>query len=131
LDDIRAQVPGGTRISFQLRPPTFQGLLGDKKMAFGPRRQVALRTLARLKFLRGTALDPFGRAEVRRTERAILAHYRGLLEQLAGELSVESYDRACRLAELPDVVRGYESVKMRNVELYREQLRAEGVAVPF
>jgi len=131
LDEIRAQVPGGTKISFQLRPPTFQGLLGDKKMAFGPRRQVALKTVARLKFLRGTAFDPFGRAEVRRTERAMLEHYRNLLVELAGDLSVESYDRACRLAELPDVVRGYESVKMRNVELYREQLRAEGVAVTF
>jgi len=131
VEDVRAQVPGGTTMSFQLRPPILEPFLKGKKMAFGPRRQPALRTLARMKFLRGTALDPFARAEVRRLERAMLAHYRGLIADLTDGLSAASYERACRLAELPDVVRGYEGVKLRNVELYRQALTAEGVTPPF
>lgn len=31
---------------------------------------------------------------------------------------------AVALAELPDMVRGYEEVKLRNVARYREELRA-------
>ena len=128
---VRAQVPGGTTMSFQLRPPILEPYLKNKKLSFGPGRQPALKTLAKMKRLRGTRLDPFARTEMRRLERAIVAHYRGLLESLARELSPETYERATRIAALPDTVRGYESVKMRNIELYREQLRAEGVAVDF
>lgn len=131
LDDVRAQVPAGTRVTFQLRPPLFTRFLKERKLGFGPRLHVVLRLLARLRFLRGTALDPFGYAEVRRTERAMVRHYRSLLTMLADDLTAESYPRACRVAELPDVVRGFESVKLHNVETYRRQLRDEGVAVDF
>ena len=92
-----------------------------------PLAHFMLRLLATMKFLRGTVLDPFGRAHVRRTERALLAHYSALVDSLAAELTEESYARAVRLAELPDMVRGYENVKMRNVEAYREALAAEGI----
>ena len=131
LEEVRAQVPGATKVSFQLRPPSLARFLDGRKMSFGPRAQVSLRVLARMKFLRGTAFDPFGRAHVRRLERAMLAHYRDLLTGLADDLSADTYERACRLAELPDVVRGYESVKLANVERYRDALRAEGVEPSF
>jgi indolepyruvate ferredoxin oxidoreductase len=40
------------------------------------------------------------------------------------DLSGDRYDRAVRLAELPDVVRGYEEIKLRNVERFREEAAA-------
>jgi indolepyruvate ferredoxin oxidoreductase len=57
----------------------------------------AFRLLSRMKGLRGTALDPFGRAEVRRVERALIGEYRGLVEKAMAGLSPESYERAVKL----------------------------------
>lgn len=121
--------PDGT-VSYQLHPPMLRALGREKKIAMGPRSHVALRTLARMKGLRGTPLDVFGYAHVRRVERALRDHYRDLVDELASTLSLESYERAVRLAELPDVVRGYETVKLRNVADYVAQLRELGVEPP-
>jgi indolepyruvate ferredoxin oxidoreductase len=52
------------------------------------------------------------------------------MTELAAGLTPTSYDRAVQLAELPDLVRGYESVKLRNVERYAEALRELGVEPP-
>jgi indolepyruvate ferredoxin oxidoreductase len=79
-----------------------------------------------MKSLRGTALDPFGRAEVRRVERALPGEYRATIERTLDGLSLDTYERAVRAARLPDVIRGYEDIKLRNVEKYREEVRALG-----
>jgi indolepyruvate ferredoxin oxidoreductase len=76
--------------------------------------------------LRGGALDVFGRAEVRRVERALIDEYRTLIEKALAGLSPESYERAVKLAALPDVIRGYEDIKLRNVAKFREQVKALG-----
>ena len=91
------------------------------------KRQRPLGTLAKLKKLRGTPLDPFGRNEIRRTERALIAEYRELLDAVLAGLADGRIGEAERpavveLAGLPDMVRGYESVKMRNVEKYRAEV---------
>ena len=121
--------PDGT-VSYQLHPPMLRALGREKKIAMGPRSHVTLRALARMKRLRGTPLDVFGYAHVRRVERALRDHYRDLVEELAATLSAETYERAVRLAELPDLVRGYETVKLRNVADYVAQLRELGVEPP-
>jgi indolepyruvate ferredoxin oxidoreductase len=79
-----------------------------------------------MKGLRGTVLDPFGRAEVRRVERDLIAEYRALLEKAMAGLTPESYERAVRLANLPDLIRGYEEVKLENVRRFRDEVRALG-----
>ena len=43
-------------------------------------------------------------------------------EDLLPTLSGEHYDRAVALAELPDLIRGYEGVKLANVARYRARL---------
>jgi indolepyruvate ferredoxin oxidoreductase len=131
LAAVAGEVPGGSQVTFNLRPPAFAWFLGERKMRFGPRMHWMLRLLAMLRVLRGTPFDPFGRAHVRRVERAMRDHYRSLVEGLADGLSAEGYDRAVRLAGLPEVVRGYEGVKLRNVEAYRGLLRTEGVEPTF
>jgi indolepyruvate ferredoxin oxidoreductase len=64
--------------------------------------------------LRGTALDPFGRAEVRRVERALPGEYLSLVAAAPAEAAVA-------VAELADVVRGYEDIKLANVERFRDE----------
>jgi indolepyruvate ferredoxin oxidoreductase len=121
--------PGGT-VSFKLHPPVLRAMGRTKKLSFGPRSHGTLRALARMKSLRGTRADVFGYAHLRRVERDLRDHYRTMVTDLAATLDLAAYDRAVRLAELPDLVRGYESVKLRNVEQYVAALRELGVTPP-
>ncbi|GAA4085458.1 indolepyruvate ferredoxin oxidoreductase family protein [Nocardioides kongjuensis] len=122
--------PGGT-IAFKLHPPVLRAMGRKSKISFGPRSHGSLRALARMKSLRGTRADVFGYAHLRKVERELRDHYRTLVTDLASELGdAASYDRAVRIAELPDLVRGYESVKLRNVEEYAAAMRELGVTPP-
>jgi indolepyruvate ferredoxin oxidoreductase len=126
LAKTRAEHPGGV-VSFNLLPPVLSAMGRKKKVKFGPWSLVVLRLLATLKFLRGTAFDPFGRAHVRKVERALVAHYRDVVTGLVSALDPASYERAVEVAELPDMVRGYEHVKLRNVTAYRAELERLGL----
>ncbi|MFC4603957.1 indolepyruvate ferredoxin oxidoreductase family protein [Rhodococcus kronopolitis] len=130
LADVAAQVPGGENLTYKLHPPALRAVGRKKKIGLGPKSHVALKLLAKGKVLRGTRLDPFGYAHVRRVERELLAHYRVTVRELAAELTAESYARAAAVAALPDLVRGYESVKLGNVEVYREKLAEFGIDLP-
>ncbi|PWD44828.1 2-oxoacid ferredoxin oxidoreductase [Gordonia paraffinivorans] len=114
-------------VAVRLHPPTLRRLGMREKMSLGAWADRPLGTLAKLKKLRGTPLDPFGRNEIRRTERALIAEYRELLDAVLAGLADGRIGEAERpavveLAGLPDMVRGYESVKMRNVEKYRAEV---------
>ena len=89
------------------------------KQAFGPWMHKALPWLAKLKFLRGTAFDPFGRTEERRTERALIQQYRTSVEALLARLSKERLDTAVEIARLPLEIRGFGHVKAANLEKVR------------
>ena len=89
------------------------------KQAFGPWMHKALPWLAKLKFLRGTAFDPFGRTEERRTERALIQEYRASVEALLARLSKERLDTAVEIARLPLEIRGFGHVKAANLEKVR------------
>ena len=94
------------------------------KQAFGPWMHKALPWLAKLKFLRGTAFDPFGRTEERRTERALIQQYRASVEALLARLSKERLDTAVEIARLPLEIRGFGHVKAANLEKVRAKWAA-------
>jgi indolepyruvate ferredoxin oxidoreductase len=94
----------------------------DKKIAFGRSARPLFRVLRALRRLRGTMLDPFGFAEVRRVERRLLAEYRDTVDRLVAGLSSETHEAALAIAALPDMVRGYEEIKLASVEEYRVRL---------
>jgi len=129
LDEIAAAVPDGANLTYRLHPPVLRAMGRTEKIGLGPRTHIALRLLAKGKRLRGTMFDPFGRAHVRRVERALLAHYTKMVDTLADILST-GYDRAVEAASLTDMVRGYEDVKLANVELYRNRLRELEIEPP-
>ena len=83
----------------------------------------SFRVLAKFRFLRGTALDIFGRTEERRVERALIAEYEALVEDLLANLSAATLPVAVQLAELPDKIRGFGHIKERNIR----QVAAERV----
>jgi indolepyruvate ferredoxin oxidoreductase len=109
----------GARFRYMLHPPVLRAMGVKHKIAFGAWFRPFLRLLAKLKFLRGTALDPFGYARVRRVERALIDEYRSLIARRLQALSRENYEATVALAELADGIRGYEEVKLENVERFR------------
>jgi indolepyruvate ferredoxin oxidoreductase len=123
---LAEEFPGGVRVHYNLHPPFLRALGLQRKIELGSWFDGAFRVLARMKRLRGTALDPFGRAAVRRVERALPAEYRALVERTLAGLSRATYERAVKAARLPDLIRGYEDIKLRNVERFREEVRKQG-----
>ena len=107
-----------------LHPPVLRALGLKRKISLGPFQRPALVVLKALRRLRGTPFDLFGYARVRRMERELIAEYRTLMEAELDSLTRATYERAVKLAQLPDVIRGYEDVKLAGVERFREQVRA-------
>ncbi|WP_330252448.1 indolepyruvate ferredoxin oxidoreductase family protein [Nocardia sp. NBC_00565] len=130
LDEVTDQLPDGANLTYRLHPPILRAMGRKKKIGLGPRSHLALRLLAKGKRLRGTKFDPFGYAHLRRVERTLLSHYTEMVAELAADLDQSSYDRAAQVAALPDIVRGYEDIKLANVELYRNSLRDLGIEPP-
>jgi indolepyruvate ferredoxin oxidoreductase len=122
---IEAELGPGT-VRYQLHPPILRALGMTRKLSLGPWVEGLFRVLVALRRLRGTALDPFGYAKVRRIDRGLVSEYRAMVERTLRGLGPEGHERAVRIARLPDLVRGYEEVRLRNVERFRAEARALG-----
>jgi len=110
------------RIAWRLHPPILRALGLRRKIAIGTWATPLVRLLARLRGLRGTPLDVFGWAEVRRLERALPGEYLAVIERVLPRLTRENHASALALAGLPDRVRGYESIKLARIAEYRAAL---------
>jgi indolepyruvate ferredoxin oxidoreductase len=141
MDKARAEFDGALRPVFHLAPPLLPGRDAQgrpKKRAFGPWMIPAFRVLARLKHLRGTRWDLFGRSAERRMERALIAEYEGDMEFALSALTPATLPLIRELAELPLTIRGFGPVKEANARraaLRRADLlaciRAGGDATPM
>ncbi|NDJ36162.1 MAG: hypothetical protein GYB64_16015, partial [Chloroflexi bacterium] len=128
--ELEEQFGKGAKVVYQLHPPIFRSMGLNKKIGFGRWFEVFYRVLIAMRFLRGTPLDIFGYDHVRKVERALIGEYRDLIEQACNTLSPETYEQAVELAELPDVIRGYDEIKLNNVARFRERAAALAVPVP-
>jgi indolepyruvate ferredoxin oxidoreductase len=124
--ELAAEYPDGVRVQYNLHPPLLRAFGVRKKIKLGTWFDAVFRALVAMRGVRGTALDPFGFPRVRRLERELIGEYRGLVEKALSDLDPGSYEKAVRLARLPDVIRGYEEVKLGNVERFRAEVRALG-----
>ena len=127
LARLGEQFETGFRLRFHLAPPLLaardpqSGRL--KKSAYGPWMLTAFKFLARLRKLRGTPFDPFGRTAERRAERRLVDVYeRAIMELLAG-LTPDKLEPAVRIAALPDRIRGYGHVKEKALAQAEAELR--------
>ncbi len=127
--EAAAQAVGGqdAEVTWRLHPPMLKALGMENKLDVPAKLGIpAMKALAKGKRLRGTRLDPFGRAEVRVVERAMIEEFeaamRTTLTRLAsGEVGEEE---AIRIASLPLEVRGYEQLKLRRAATFRDALQA-------
>ncbi len=91
------------------------------KKAYGASVRTLFQWLARGKVLRGTAFDPFGRTEERKTERALIAEYRDCIEGLLPRLMASNLALAVQIARIPEDIRGYGHVKERHLQAARSK----------
>jgi indolepyruvate ferredoxin oxidoreductase len=78
-----------------------------------------------LRVIRGTWFDLLGNTHVRRTERRLIGQYRETIGRLIRQLTPDNHRAAVLIAGLPDMVRGYEDVKLANVQKYEAALQDE------
>jgi indolepyruvate ferredoxin oxidoreductase len=116
---IEGMFEGDYRLNFHLAPPLLaktDPLTGEpRKMQFGPWMLSAFGLLAKLKGLRGTPLDVFGRTAERRMERALIGEYERTMEALLAGLTPDNQALAVEIASLPEAIRGFGHVKAKSV----------------
>ena len=115
---------GDYRVVHHMAPP-LTAQRNDKgelvKKPYGPWMRTAFTWLARLKGLRGGALDIFGKTEERRTERALITEYRVCIEELLAGLNASNLALAVQIARIPEDIRGFGHVKERHLKAARAQ----------
>ena len=92
-----------------------------KKKTFGPWMLRAFGVLAKLRHLRGTRLDIFGRSEERKVERALISDYERVIDELLAGLDHTNHDLAVQIAQIPEQIRGYGHVKQAHLAKARER----------
>ncbi|MEA2985347.1 MAG: indolepyruvate ferredoxin oxidoreductase, partial [Alphaproteobacteria bacterium] len=119
MRQLKGEFEGDLRLQFHLAPPLFAprdratGL--PRKLTFGGWILPVFRALAKLKFLRGTAFDPFGHTQERKTERKLLAEYEAMLSEIMPRLTPGNHHLATGLAAIPEKIRGFGYVKARHL----------------
>ena len=136
LNLVRSRFDGDKlRFEFHLAPPLLARRNPEtgepKKMSFGPWMMKAFAVLAKFRFLRATAFDPFGYTAERKMERRLISDYEELLEELLEHLTPANHHVAVGLAMVPEKIRGFGPVKQRHLAAakaeeaaLREQFRA-------
>ncbi|HKA48905.1 MAG TPA: indolepyruvate ferredoxin oxidoreductase family protein [Candidatus Dormibacteraeota bacterium] len=120
------------KVRWNLHPPLLRDRGLKRKLELGGWFTPLLRLLIPMRRLRGTALDPFGRSEVRRLELELIRWYQGLLEEIVRNLTPANHQLAVQIASVPDRIRGYEQIKVRSAAAaveYANQKRGELRAV--
>ena len=133
LQRVAAQFEGPYTLKFHLAPPLLAArdpATGHlQKRAYGGWMLRAFRLLARLRRLRGTPFDIFGRTPERRAERQAIADYRVLLDEIAERLTAANHAAAVELAAVPLEIRGFGHVQEANRR--RAALKTERLLARF
>ncbi len=123
-DKVNAMFEGDFKLNYHLAPPLI-AKKNDKgelqKQKFGSWMLTAFKLLAQLKGLRGTVLDPFGRTEERKMERALIAQYQASIEEVLQTLRAGNHAAAVDIARIPELIKGYGHVKARHALLAQQQ----------
>ncbi len=116
---LNERFEGDFRLGVHLAPPLFarRNARGELvKREYGQWVFKAFALLARLRRLRGTAFDPFGRTAERRMERRLVADYEADIARLLDALDAQRLPLATQIASVPEEIRGFGHVKERSVK---------------
>ena len=114
-----AAFDGALRFEFHLAPPLLarRDATGEpRKITLGPWMMKGFSLLAKLKGLRGSALDLFGYTQERRIERTLIADYERTVGELIAKLDPANHAIAVAIASIPEKIRGFGHVKLRHLE---------------
>jgi indolepyruvate ferredoxin oxidoreductase len=123
-DKVKTLFEGEVKLSYHLAPPILskKNSKGElQKQPYGAWMLTAFKLLAKLKGLRGTAFDIFGKTEERKMERALIGEYRASIEKLLPALNAANAATAVEIARIPEQIKGFGHVKERNVAAARER----------
>ncbi|MCC5986589.1 MAG: indolepyruvate ferredoxin oxidoreductase family protein [Pararhodobacter sp.] len=125
---IAAEFGPGAKVNYHLAPPlwpTGKDHRGrpNKRRFPGWAMRPAFAALARMKGLRGTALDPFGRHHERRMERELISWFEGLMAHAAAEAQGD-LPRWRQVMAAPMGIRGYGPIKAEAAEKVRAEVAA-------
>jgi indolepyruvate ferredoxin oxidoreductase len=117
---------GDYKLNYHLAPPII-AKKNDKgelqKQQFGPWMLTSFKLLAKLKGLRGTAFDIFGRTAERQMERALVADYLKCMEAVVLKLNADNAEThlpiALYIARIPESIKGFGHVKEKNIAAAR------------
>ena len=121
---IESMFEGDYTIKYHLAPPLLAPRDSEGhlvKREFGSWVGWTFPLLAKLRFLRGSLLDPFGHSEERKTERALISQYKTQIEGLLPKLTTENLSTVIALASIPEDIRGFGHVKERHLRNAREK----------
>ena len=124
LNKVNALFEGDFKLNYNLAPPMIskKNEKGElQKRQFGPWMLTGFKLLAKLKGLRGTAFDVFGKTEERHMERALIGEYTTSIDTLLETLNGSNHGVAVDVARIPELIKGYGHVKERNVKTARLQ----------
>ncbi|MBT8067139.1 MAG: indolepyruvate ferredoxin oxidoreductase family protein [Gammaproteobacteria bacterium] len=128
LASIRENFGPKAKLRFHLAPPFLNGETDargrPRKKEFGAWVLPAFRLLAKMRSLRGTAFDIFGRTAERRMERALIVEFEQLVNELLPVVSAHNLDAAGELVKCFMDIRGFGPVKEESVGLVREAVAA-------
>lgn len=123
---LQAQFEGNYRINFHMAPPIMEKI---DKFSGRPLKRVlpgaslhVFRLLAKLKGLRGSRFDPFGRSKERVMERQLIVDYQQLVTDLLAQLNTGNYDQVVEIAALAQRIKGFGYIKLASIEQYQEEL---------
>ncbi|MEC8775946.1 MAG: DUF6537 domain-containing protein, partial [Pseudomonadota bacterium] len=125
---LRNAFQGDFELKFHLAPPILTKLNPETgfrdKRTYGAWIFGAMRVLAKLKGLRGTAFDFCGWSGERRMERRLAAEYETSMREIAEGLNHDNHALALQIANVPERIRGYGHVKEKHLELANHEREA-------
>jgi indolepyruvate ferredoxin oxidoreductase len=101
--------------------PVLNLLPGVKsKLALGSWFKIFYVMLKNMKFLRGTPFDfmAWFSSDVRKADKKVLDFYRDTIKDKVDEIGNGQYENLIEFSKLPDIIRGYEEVRLDTMDEY-------------
>jgi indolepyruvate ferredoxin oxidoreductase len=114
----------GAQTWVHLHPPLLRAIGLSRKIRLGRSARPLFHVLRAGRRLRGTPFDPFGYASVRKVERALPGEYLAMITQALELLDERTRPQVVAVSEQAQRIRGYEQIKLRNVEAWRSSCAA-------